>query len=85
MDDIDQPDKTLTHIQAYNEYQDSGRIPLIVGRGKNLRRKFREWKADIPRQNRERIRNTWIFLKLEYDNTNNGKLVLHDIILSYTV
>tara|TARA_R110000851_G_scaffold268235_2_gene420940 strand:+ start:10791 stop:14894 length:4104 start_codon:yes stop_codon:yes gene_type:complete len=85
IDDIDQPDKTLTHIQAYNEYQNSGKIPLEVGRGKNIRRKFREWKADIPRQGRERIRNTWIFLKLEYNNDRNGKLILHDIILSYTL
>lgn len=85
LNDIDQPDKTLTHIQAYNEYQNSGKIPLEIGRNKNLRRKFREWKANIPRQNRNRIRNPWIFLKLSFENTNNYKLVLHDIIVSYTI
>tara|TARA_R110000772_G_scaffold54130_1_gene123505 strand:+ start:10848 stop:14918 length:4071 start_codon:yes stop_codon:yes gene_type:complete len=85
INDIDQPDQTLTHITAYNEYQNSGRIQLVVGRDKNLRRKFREWKALIPRNGRQRIRNTWIFLKLELDNTNNGKMVLHDIILSYGI
>ncbi len=84
IEDIDQPAKTLTHIQASNEYQDSGRIPLEVGRSKNLQRKFREWKALIPRNKRERMRNPWIFLTLEYDNTTNGKLVLHDIIINYT-
>lgn len=83
--DLDHPDKTLTHIQAYNEYQDTGKIQLVIGRDKNLRRKFREWKADIPRQGRERIRNTWIYLKLSYDDTSGGKLILHDIIVSYTV
>ena len=85
LDDIDQPDKTLTHIQAYNEYQDSGKVSLIVGRDKNLRRKFREWRADIPRDGRNRIRNPWIFLKLELDNVSNSKLVLHDIIVNYTI
>lgn len=87
LNDIDQPDKTLTHIQAYNEYQDSGRIPLIIGRDKNLRRKFRDWKADIPRQEntRNKLRNPWIFLKLELDNTSNYKMILHDIIVQYNI
>lgn len=85
INDIDQPEKTLTHIQAYNEYQDSGRIPLVVGRNSNLRRKFRKWRANIPRDGRNRIRNPWVFLKLELDNSTNQQLILHDIIVSYTV
>jgi len=85
LDNIDQPTKTLTHIQAYNEYQDSGRIPLLVGRNTNIKRKFREWKAEIPRDGRNRIRNPWIFLKLELDNKSNYKMILHDIIISYTI
>jgi len=85
LNDLDQPEKTLTHITAYNEYQNSGRIALVSGRNSNLRRKFREWKANIPRDGRNRIRNPWIFLKLEYDANDNTRLVLHDIIISYTV
>lgn len=86
LNDIDQPDKTLTHIHAYNEYQDSGRIPLVIGRNSNLRRKFRDWKADIPRQqnSRNKLRNPWIFLKLELENESNYKMILHDIIVQYT-
>ena len=84
LSDVDQPDKTLTHVQAYNEWQDSGRVPLVVGRDKNLRRKFREWKAEIPREGRNRMRNPWIKLKLELENTDNYKLILHDVIISYT-
>tara|TARA_R110000822_G_scaffold73853_18_gene177659 strand:- start:6568 stop:10608 length:4041 start_codon:yes stop_codon:yes gene_type:complete len=84
LNDIDQPDKTLTHITAYSEYQTTGRIPLVLGRSTNLRRKFREWKANIPRVGRNRVRNPWIFLKLELDNTSNYKLILHDITVSYT-
>lgn len=85
LNDIDQPERTLTHIQAFNEYQNSGLIPLELGRNKNLRRKFRDWHALIPRDKRNRIRNPWIFLKLQLDNTSNYKMILHDIIVYYTV
>jgi hypothetical protein len=85
LNDIDQPNETLTHIQAYNEYQDTGRIPLILGRDSNLRRKFREWTASVPRVGRNRIRNPWIFLKLELDNESNYKMILHDIIVNYSI
>ncbi|MGK2864915.1 MAG: hypothetical protein ACSLE0_23485 [Chitinophagaceae bacterium] len=85
IDDVDQPELTLTHIHAFSEWQDSGRIPLIVGRDSNLRRRFRNWRANIPRDGRARIRNPWIYLKLELDQSTNQKLILYDIILNYTV
>jgi hypothetical protein len=85
LNDIDQPDETLTKIQAYNEYQNSGLIPLELGRNKNLRRKFRDWHALIPREGRNRIRNPWVYLKLQLDNEDNYKMILHDIICYYTV
>ena len=82
---VDQFDKTLTHIHAYNEHQDSTKIPLIVGRSSNLRRKFRSWNAHIPRDGRNRMKNPWIYLKLELENTNNYELILHDVIVDYEV
>ena len=87
LNDIDQPDKTLTKVRLYNEYQDSGLIPLIVGRNSNLRRKFRDWNAILPRNkgSRERIRNPWVKLLLQFDNNSNYKLILHDISISYSV
>jgi len=87
LDDVDQPDKTLSKVQVYNEYQDSGLIPLVLGRSSNLRRKFRDWNAILPRNQgtRERIRNPWIYLKLQLDNTDNYKMILHDIIISYSI
>lgn len=87
LNDIDQPDKTLTKVRLYNEYQDSGLIPLTVGRNSNLRRKFRDWNAILPRNqnSRERIRNPWVKLVLQFDNTSNYKLILHDVIISYSV
>ena len=85
INDLDIPNETLTAIRAWNEYQDSDVIPLVVGN--NIKRKFRTWRAFIPRNKntRERIRNPWIYLKLEFDNTTNKRLVLHDILVLYTV
>ena len=91
LNDIDQPDKTLTGVRLYNEYQDSNSpttvTPLILGRNSNLRRKFRDWNAILPRNqgSRERIRNPWVKLVLQFDNTSNYKLILHDIVVSYSI
>jgi hypothetical protein len=87
LNDIDQPDKTLTKVRLYSEYQDSGLIPLTLGRNSNLRRKFRDWNAILPRNqgSRERIRNPWVKLVLQFDNTSNYKLILHDVVISYSV
>jgi hypothetical protein len=87
LNDIDQPDKTLTEVQLYNEYQNSGLVFLEVGRNKNLRRKFRDWEATLPRNGgtRQRIRNPWIFLKLQLTNNNNYKMILHDVVVSYSI
>lgn len=87
LNDIDQPEKTLTNVRLFHEYQDSGIVPLILSRNGNLRRKFRNWNAILPRnQNtRERIRNPWVFLQLQLDNESNYKMILHDIIVQYSV
>jgi len=85
LNNVDQVDKTITSIQAYNDYQDSGTVPLVVGRNNNLRRKFRDWHALIPKQGRNRVRAPWIKLKLQFDNSNNYKFVMHDLNIYYTV
>ena len=69
---------------SYNDYQNSGRVPLNVGRNNNIRRKFRTWNALIPRQGRTRIRSPWMKLKLEFKPLNNEKLILHDVNIYYT-
>jgi hypothetical protein len=87
--DTDEENKTLTHVRLFNEYQDSGKVPLVVGRNSNLRRKFRDWNAILPRHKgtRQRIRNPWVFLTLHFDNRihQNHKFILHDIVISYTI
>ena len=58
-----------------------------TGEISGYRRKFRDWNAILPRNagTRQRVRNPWVYLKLQFDNTTNLKLVLHDIVISYTV
>lgn len=91
LNNVDQPDKTLTGIRAYSDYQDSNIgntvTPLLLGRNNNLRRKFRDWNALIPRHysKRERIRGSYIKLKLQFDNTNNYKFILHPVNIFYTI
>lgn len=82
---IDLPAATYTHIRAHNEYQDTGYVPLTFARDNNLRRKFRKWRAAIPREGRNRIKNTWTYLDLKLENDLNYEVILHDIILHYTV
>ena len=85
---IDNPDKTLTGIRAYTDHLDSNTgtsvTPLVVGRNSNIRRKFRDWNALIPRSGRERIRGPWVKLKLVFDQQGDYKFILHDIDISYT-
>ena len=85
LNNVDQSDVTLTDIQAYNDYQSTLLTPLINGRNGNLRRRFRDWNAEIPRDGRNRIRGPWIKLKVQFNNQSNYKLILHDLIISYTV
>lgn len=57
------------YVQAYNEYQDTGKVPLTFRNVKpsNLKKKFRLWALDIPRDKHnklDRIRNNWTYIKL---------------------
>lgn len=86
------PNRTLDHIHVRNEFQDTGDVALK--QYKNLQKKFRMWRAYIPRDVKEvenyqlnRIRNPWIQMKLSYTPTEleDNKLVMHDLIVNYTV
>lgn len=57
------------YIQVYNEYQDTGKVPLSFKNVKpsNLKKKFRLWSVNIPRDKHnklDRIRNNWTYIKL---------------------
>ena len=87
--------KSFDTISVNNEYQDTGIVPLenTKNRPSNLKKKFRIWRVQIPRNNkmdsnnrgsRDRIRNTWCNITLTSDREPN-KAVLHDINVFYYI
>lgn len=90
------PTKTYDTLDIYNEYQ-HGRVTLtdLNGRPSPLKRKFRIWRANIPRantpingipaNNRDRIRNTWAYVKLSTETPNTYRTVFHDMTIHYFV
>jgi hypothetical protein len=77
-------DKTFDYLRARNEYQ------TYTGKGNklNIKKKFRIWRAEIGRDDsngRDRIRNSWVYIKLGMNNPSNTKTELHDIIVHYYV
>lgn len=71
-------------IKASNEYQDSWDTELNAF---TLRKKFRQWRAMIPRNKgtRERMLNTWCNITLGYRNPGNKYTILHDLSVNYTI
>ena len=90
------PNETYDTLDVYNEYQ-HGKVKLIDtnGRPSSLKRKFRVWRANIPRSNtsingisangRDRIRNTWAYIKLSTEAPNTYKTIFHDMTIHYFV
>lgn len=80
-------------IQAYNEYQNSGEKTLSQARrvvnDASLRKKFRVWRGQIPRDGRARMRNPWTAITLGFKDKegrdSNFHFVLHDISTKYTI
>ena len=76
----------FTEFEVWNEYQ-YGITNLTKGRTyPNFERKFRIWRADIPRDEsngRDRIRNPWVYLKLSNKDINNAKMVFHSFLVKY--
>lgn len=90
------PTKTYDTLDVYNEYQ-HGKVELtnLNGKPSPLKRKFRIWRATIPRantaingilpNNRDRIRNTWAYIKLSTETPNTLRTVFHDMTVHYFV
>lgn len=80
------PNETFTQLDVWNEYQ-HGTLELVnrVGYPSPLKRKFRIWRANIPRDNgnRNRIRNTWAYIKLQMNKESTDSMELHDIGVSF--
>lgn len=80
---------TFDTLSVWNEYQEgTSTLNNILGRPSNLKKKFRIWRANIPRDNsnnRDRIRNPWAYIKLSMDKENTDKTILHDMTIHYFV
>lgn len=83
---------TFDTLTVWNEYQQgTSTLNNILGRPSNLKKKFRIWRANIPRANavgstkkgRDRMRNPWLYIKLSMEEENINKTVLHDMIVHY--
>ena len=78
---------TFDTLKVWNEYQEGiADLTREFGRPSTLKKKFRIWRANIPRDksnNRDRIRNPWAYLKLSKEKENTNKTILHDIVVSY--
>lgn len=79
--------KTFDTLDVWNEYQ-HGTISLTntLGHPSPLKKKFRIWRANIPRavvNNRDRIRNTWAYIKLGMNTPNTYRTEFHDAIIHY--
>lgn len=85
----------ITHSNTFNKLTVSNEYQNAVNEldpKTNLKKRFRIWKAQIPRESRvysplqNRIRNTWAKIKLESTEDNsNLNTVLHDITVHYSV
>ena len=78
---------TFDRLQVWNEYQE-GSSDLTWNKGvpSNLKKKFRMWRSNIPRDNtnkRDRMRNPWLYIKLSMEEENTNKTVLHDLMVHY--
>ena len=85
-------DTTFDTLTVWNEYQQgTSTLNNILGRPSDLKKKFRIWRANIPRANvagstkkgRDRIRNPWLYIKLSMEEENVNKTILHDMIVHY--
>lgn len=85
-------EKPFSYIQVENEYQRTGQV---LFNDVNLRKKFRIWRALIPRDRKvkdgirntyglSRIRNPWTKITLG-SNESSGRMIFHDLSVKYTV
>ena len=87
---------TFDTLEVWDEYQKGvSTLTDLTAKPTPLRRKFRVWRANIPRANtdwngvkanyRDRIRNTWAYIKLARNEENTDRMEFHDMIVRYFV
>lgn len=76
-------DNTIDRLRVYNEHQDTGFVSLTYGG--NLKRKFREWRVNIPRESttRNRIMSPYAYITMQWTNAQNTSKVIKDINVNF--
>ena len=88
--DILNNEDTFDILSIKNEYQEGIKEIHTVNENthmyNDLKRKFRQWRAIIPRElgTRNRIVNPWVKLKIEKKYVGNEKAVLHFLNVKYS-
>lgn len=79
--------QTFDTLDVWNEYQHgTSTLSNVIGKPSPLKKKFRVWRANVPRDNSnkmDRIRNTWAYVKLSMNTQNTWRTELHDIMIHY--
>ena len=88
--DKDTGESPFNFINVYNEYQEAkGDLINRKNYPSNLKRKFRIWRVNVPRDNRfgrrTRISNPWTYVQLGNNNPENKKIEFHDLNVHYTL
>lgn len=74
---------SIDTIKVYNEHQDTGDVS--VSYGSSLKRKFRNWRVNIPRENgtRNRIMGSYAYIKLQWTNAENTSKNIKDVFVDF--
>lgn len=79
----------FNYLEVSDEYQNGfEELTFRNCRPSNLKKKFRVWRANIPRSSKnkmDRIRNTWAIIKLSNTDPSTDKIELHDMIVHYFI
>lgn len=82
-------EESFDNIQIKTDYQvGTEDLKYIKGRPSNLKKKFRVWRANIPRDDENKLKrvvNPWATIKLSKNKYNTLKMKLKDIIVSYSI
>ena len=92
--------QSINKIQCSNDYQDTGEVSLTVSNyslytdpTNKIKRFDREWKLDVPRDIntpaytsiQARMKDYYLKTKLIFNNNNNKKFILQDILTTYRI
>lgn len=87
-------DNVFNQVEAWNDYQTSGIVPLYTTRSGNFNKHFNKWRLSIPREENTRnfLADTKLWLKLIHDpdqTSESGKIklvsniVLNNLLVKY--